>query len=140
MRIIHSRFFRNSIAVFLFCFLPVVSFAQTQLQNVEYVATAADPNDPGNLNYNIGCTIYLSDTLNISTVKVKIGTQLNGSDKLLSQADFLLPVVPTGQTYFRDGNTITWNFGNLLLDGVYYYEVELLDFQNNSLHKHIIQN
>jgi len=140
MRQINFHSFKKSFYVFLLALIPAVSFSQSQLQNVEYAATAEDPNDPANMNYNVGCTIYLSDTLNVSSIQVKIGSQLNGSEKFSSMINFVLPVAPSGQTYVRNGNIITWNLGNILIDNAYYYEVELLDFQSVSLHKFIIQN
>lgn len=138
MRIIHSRFFRNSIAVFLFIFLPAVSFAQNKIQHVEFSATPVDVLNPDG-EQNLSCKIYLTDSLSITSVQIKVGVQLHNSEVMLSDVNFAVPVPPVGQLFTRNNLVIDWLLGNINITQPYYYEITLFDFQNSSIGSFIIQ-
>jgi hypothetical protein len=111
------------------------SYSQNNLDNFEYqitYVTTGDINFQGDSIYARECGITISDTVNISKIHVKIGSDENLSDILNYSFLFDNTIgLPIGLVYFREGNRIRLQIYETQTSDRYFYEVMLEDIFGN---------
>lgn len=78
------------------------------------------------------CKITLSDTTNISVIKVSIGT-VSGANDILDY-DFVFDTesgLPSGLSYRREQNNVYLGLFNTYQADMFYYEVQMEDSSGN---------
>jgi len=123
------------ISVLTIGLLSYKSYSQNNLNNFEYqitYVTTGDINLQGDSIYARECGITISDTVNISKIHVKIGSDENLSDILNYSFLFDNTIgLPLGLVYFREENRIQLQIYETQTSDRYFYEVILEDIYGN---------
>lgn len=81
-------------------------------------------------NQNNLFTVVLSDTLGISEIEIRLGSELASSDIMLHSFNYdTQPSSP--YSYLRAGNQVKLGIGSITLTDMYYGEVRLKDTNGN---------
>jgi hypothetical protein len=118
-----------------------VSNAQSVVSDLSRVLSAdmSQPVVNYDTTFNVTVVIQLSDTLNIQSLNLSVGTTLNNADFFTGMFDFQALTGPVGTTIMRTGYTVEISLGALPVQLAYFYGASLLDFQSNSSAPYIKQ-
>ncbi len=125
--LIRSINLKLSFGIFVFL---LVTVSKVKSQSFSYTVKCIENIMPVNdfdTIYSHQCILDLNDTINIDSIRVKIGSTLQSNDVLdyafvFDQSTFL----PEGLAYYRKKARVTLELGNHL-EGDFYYRVSIID-------------
>ena len=82
--------------------------------------------------YNLKVVVELSDTLNIQSIDLSVGSALDNADFFDGAFDFNALTGPAGTSISRAGNLLEITLGTVHSGAVFFYQVSTSDFQGNT--------
>ncbi len=127
--------------VMLLCGMQVTAYSQSVVSGIQLEGQPSVQRADGTDSlYRVVWKVSLADTINIGVIELKIGSTPDGGDKFSQEYVFDQTTgLPAGMAYEREAYEVRITIGDLYVDNRYYYQVKLLDFQREEIHRFLKQ-